>query len=257
MNGAFSPPGFVIVTGAGRGIGRETARQLAEAGAGVLAVDLLGEVLQAPSLAAAPCWTGLRGDITTEETQHGLLAAAAQSQAQTLGLVNCAFTESRGNILGGEADGWRHTMDVNFHAAVHLSRGLARTAIESGRGAAIVNVTSVHAGLAHPDFAAYSASKAALTAFTRSAAAEWGRHGIRVNAAAPGFVAVERNRHVWSDPELAGPLEACNDFGRLAVAADIAAPIIFLLSPAAGYITGTVLPVDGGQTSRLLEVPRS
>ncbi|POH60137.1 SDR family NAD(P)-dependent oxidoreductase [Arthrobacter glacialis] len=264
---ALNAPAVVVVTGAGRGIGRETARLLAESGSTVIAVDLLQEVLAAPSEESSPRWHGLNEDITDAcfaETLTGVVAASVagadpveRAGAVSLGLVNCAFTEQRATILAGTKEGWQRTMDVNFHAAVELSRALAALAIVGGHPASIVNVTSVHANLAHADFAAYSASKAALTAFTRSASEEWGSHGIRVNAVAPGFVAVERNHAVWSDPHLAASLQACNNLGRLAGSAEIAAGVIFLLSPAASFITGVVLPIDGGQTSRLLEVQRS
>lgn len=270
MTGGLSlaGPELVIVTGAGRGIGRETARLLAETGSTVVAVDLLHEVMDAPSEAAAPSWYGLVADITEDGFLSVLFNAVARAfdeactkaaglSAASLGLVNCAFTEQRATIIDGTKAGWHRTMDVNFHAAVDLSRAIARMAIEEGRPASIVNVTSVHANLAHAEFGAYSASKAALTAFTRTASDEWGPEGIRVNAVAPGFVAVERNASVWSDVRLASSLEACNNLARLAASAEIAMGIIFLLSPAASFITGAVLPIDGGQTSRLLEVPRS
>lgn len=272
-----SGPSLVVVTGAGRGIGRETARMLAASGSTVLAIDLLESVLEAPRGKATGRWHGMVADITSEsfaadvvtrleavrdavehfphnlhEGRHG-----ARAGGFTLGLVNCAFTEQRASISDGTRDGWQRTMDVNFHAAVELSRSVAAFAMASGHPASFVNVTSVHSGLAHEEFGAYSASKAALRAFTRSASLEWGPHGIRVNALAPGFVAVERNAHVWSDPTKAAGLRACNNLDRLAAPAEIAASIIFLLSPAASFITGAEIPVDGGQTSRLLEVPRS
>lgn len=267
---AANGPLLVIVTGAGRGIGRETGRLLAESGATVVAVDILPEVMQAPSPESATRWLGYTADITGAGFAQALLDSVAGGMADAaaagrtdapgtipLGLVNCAFTEQRASIMDGSREGWQRTMDVNFHAAVELSRALARRAMDAGQPASIVNVTSVHASLAHTEFAAYSASKSALTAFTRSASQEWGPHGIRVNAVAPGFVAVERNEATWQDPILASSLKACNNLDRLAAPAEIAAGIIFLLSPAASFITGAVLPIDGGQTSRLLEVPRS
>lgn len=267
MNAMSLPaPAVVVVTGAGRGIGRDTARLLALSGTHVIAVDLLPEVLDAPGPVGGPVWHGVQADITGNAeveavaVQAMALAARLSSDGSTvplLGLVNCAFTEQRATILNGTKAGWQRTMDVNVHAAVELASALAALAMEAQLPASIVNVTSVHANLAHAGFAAYSASKAALTAFTRSAAAEWGPSGIRVNAVAPGFVAVERNETVWSDPDLATSLKSCNNLNRLAAPAEIAAGIIFLLSPAASFITGAVLPIDGGQTSRLLEVPRS
>lgn len=267
-NYAATAPELIIVTGAGRGIGLETARLLVESGSTVIAIDVLADVLDAPSTECAGRWHGLEADITADSFPGALLAVVAKVQASqpnksnetarsSLGLVNCAFTEQRAAILEGTKAGWQRTMDVNFYAAVDLARAVARLAMEGGYHASIVNVTSVHANLAHAEFGAYSASKAALTAFTRSASEEWGPRGIRVNAVAPGFVAVERNEPVWSNPNLASSLKACNNLARLAGPGEIAAGIIFLLSPAASFITGAVLAVDGGQTSRLLEVPRS
>lgn len=278
MSGAYpfhGVPNVVVVTGAGRGIGRVTAGLLADAGSTVIAVDLLPEVLDAPSAESSHRWNGLAADITEDAFPESVISLLTEAMASAvtpaggtpaggpagtpplLGLVNCAFTEQRAAIVDGTKSGWQRTMDVNFHAAVELSRAVAKLAITAGHPASMVNVTSVHANLAHAEFGAYSASKAALTAFTRSASEEWGPHNIRVNAVAPGFVAVERNEAVWSDPKLAASLTACNNLDRLAGPAEIAAGIMFLLSPAASFITGAVLPVDGGQTSRLLEVPRS
>jgi NAD(P)-dependent dehydrogenase (short-subunit alcohol dehydrogenase family) len=127
-----------------------------------------------------------------------------------------------------------------------------------GRGdgdpAAIVNVASVHAFGARAGFAAYAAAKAALLAFTRAASLEWGPR-VRVNAVAPGFVAVERNADLWQDPVQRDRLIRANPLGRLGQPGDVAAAVAFLASDEASFITGAVLPVDGGLLAKLPEEP--
>lgn len=237
---------IAVVTGAGGGIGRACAKLLAARGAGIVGVDI-AETVTAAGDAAGNRWCGVVGDVAEAATRHAALAAAQELPGRLTVLVNAAFWEQRAAIVDGTNDGWLSTYRVSTLAPVELSRAFVGAA---DGPASIVNIASVHAYASREEFGAYAAAKAALVTFTRSAALEWGPRSVRVNAVAPGFIAVERNAALWHGPQARTPNTPIPRYGQ---PEDVARAVAFLASDEAAFITGAVLPVDGGLLTRLPE----
>jgi len=239
-----------IVTGGAGGIGASIVQELASRGSDVVVVDLLPGT--APALGGDPeCGRvqfvqgNLRDDHCLEDA-FGI----ARSLGPVRVLVNSAFSDVRGPAAELDDGAWNDTWQDCLQSAVRTSRSFRREV--SGHGA-IVNVASVHAFASGPRMAPYAVAKAGMVAMTRSMAIELGPIGIRCNSVAPGFIAVERNRHVWTDPTIRSRLLESIPLGRLGVPEDVAGAAVFLASEAAGFITGACLVIDGGMTSQLPE----
>jgi NAD(P)-dependent dehydrogenase (short-subunit alcohol dehydrogenase family) len=243
-----------LVTGASSGIGAALAEGFAQAGAAV--VLAARRVERVESLAARIRATGGRAlAVSLDVTLPAQIVAALDAAEATFGLVdvlvnNAGVAEPR-TVLKTDLDALARTMDTNFVACWDLSREVARRLVANSRKGSIVNVASVLAGGAAVGYASYSASKAALVAFTRTFALELVRHGIRVNALAPGWFISEMNERFFASPEGAAYAQRIPP-GRTGDLSELIGPALLLASDAGSYVNATVLPVDGGHHAALV-----
>jgi NAD(P)-dependent dehydrogenase (short-subunit alcohol dehydrogenase family) len=239
-----------IVTGAGRGIGQAIALQLAAEGAAVAIIEL--DEAAGSDTAAAIDEIGaraiaLRADIVNfAAVEAAVSEAAAVLGAPTLLVNNAAFTEA-GSLASITLDDWHREVDVNLNGTYHCVRAVLPS-MQANGGGSIVNIASVNA-LRYFGNPAYSAAKAGIISLTQAVASEYGRHGIRCNAVCPGSVRTATTtwvRRQQRDPEVFAKLARWYPLGRVGEVADIASAVAFLGSHEAAYISGAVLPVDGG-----------
>jgi NAD(P)-dependent dehydrogenase (short-subunit alcohol dehydrogenase family) len=251
---AFSLEGqAAIVTGASSGLGEMMARGLALAGCAVLLAARRAERLA--SVAEAIGREGGRAlahpaDLRDPGHPTALVAAATAAFGRLDGVVLNAATSTIGPAEREEAAAFDDVMRVNVGAQAALAGAAARSMIAAGRGGWMILMSSIlgrKAGTG-PGVAAYASSKIAVEGLTRELARQWAPHGIRVNALAPGYFPTEMNAPMTADPGRRAALVARIPLGRAGEPDDIAGVTVFLASRAAGYVTGQVLPLDGGMS---------
>lgn len=234
----------ILVTGAAGGIGAAIATSLVEAGAIVALTDIDGQGLEAARQRTGAA-AAIPGDITDETAVSGIFAAVSERLGGVDGLVNNAGTaEKLGGTRRQALSDWRKVIDVNLQGPFLAAREAAR---HIHGGGAIVNIASVAGLCAFPASNSYSVSKAGIVMMTKTLALDLTRYGIRVNAVAPGVIDAPMARTILGEAEEGfTPMIQRIPMGRLGRAEEIAHAVRFLLSDEASYITGAILPVDGG-----------
>ncbi len=248
MNDPFRIDGKrALVTGANTGIGQAVALGLAERGAHVIAAGRSSCDETVEQITAL----GGTAEAFTLDLSDAKAAAAKVTEAGPLDiLVNNAGIIRRADAVDFSEDDWDDVLDTNLKAAFLLSQAFARAAIASGNGGRIVNIASLlsfQGGIRVP---AYTASKHGIAGLTKALANEWAAQGITVNAVAPGYIATNNTTALREDPKRAAEILGRIPAGRWGQPSDIAGAVAFLCTPAAGYVTGAVLNVDGGWLAR-------
>jgi glucose 1-dehydrogenase len=239
----------VIVTGASRGIGADLARGIVSRGGGVVLVARSAEALE--ELAGT-----LEGPVATVAGDVGdtMIAGAALDAAEALGgtlwgvVNNAGINPYYHPVVETPLAEWDEVLRVNLLGAAAFAHAIGLALVAAGAGGRIVNLGSIAGLTGLPNIGPYNASKAALDALTRTLAVELGPHGILCNSVAPGTIATEMVEGLMgANPALRERLVAKAPLGRIGTVAEASWPIVFLLTDAAGFITGQTLVVDGGR----------
>ena len=240
-----------FVTGANTGIGQAVAVDLARAGAHVIAVgrssmdETLAKAREAGGRADA-----VKADLSTVTAAQDAFAQAEADFGPIDTLVNNAGIIRRDDSLDFSEEDWDAVMDINLKVVFFLSQAFAKSRVAAKAGGSIVNIASLlsfQGGIRVPS---YAASKSGVAGLTKTLANEWSAAGITVNSVAPGYVVSNNTEALRADPDRNAAILDRIPMGRWAEPQDIAGAVTYLASPAARYVTGITLPVDGGWLGR-------
>jgi NAD(P)-dependent dehydrogenase (short-subunit alcohol dehydrogenase family) len=228
-----------LVTGGTAGIGLEAARLLAQEGATVIVTGRSPERGEKAAAEIGPTARFVQADMADADSVRALVKRCGDVDI----VVNNAASFPASSTVDQDPAGYEAVFDTNVRGAYFLVAGLVPGMLQRGRGS-IVNVSTMVASKGVPGASVYSASKAALEALTRTWAAEFGPHGVRVNNVAPGPTRTEGVAAAWGETN--EELGRALPLGRTAHPSEIAEAILFLASPRASFVTGSTLHVDGG-----------
>lgn len=238
-----------IVTGAGRGIGQVIAAGLAKAGAEVVIISRSGaeETVRMIEKDGGRAYE-LRGDVTREDQVDAVISGIMERSGKIDILINNAGICIHKGTLEASIEEWKSVIDINLTGEYIMARAVGRTMIENGVRGSIVNIASMSGTIVNiPQWqASYNASKAGIIHLTKSLAAEWIDYGIRVNSLSPGYIATPMSADV--PQELKDAWEPLMPMHRMGEPEELIPAVLYLVSPMAGYTTGTDVIVDGGYT---------
>jgi NAD(P)-dependent dehydrogenase (short-subunit alcohol dehydrogenase family) len=243
-----------LVTGGGSGIGKGVAEGLARSGAHVMIVGRSADRLAA---AAEDIGAGASGsvrpepaDITDEGQVSRVIEAVTAWNGRLHGVVHCAGgSQTIGPITQIDSEAWRRTVDLNVNGTMYVLKHSAREMVRAG-GGSFVGISSIAASNVHRWFGAYGVTKSALDHLMMLAADELGPSWVRVNGIRPGLIRTDLVQVIIDSPEVSEDYRQCTPLPRIGEVTDIANLAMFLLSDAAGWITGQIINVDGGHGLR-------
>jgi 2-deoxy-D-gluconate 3-dehydrogenase len=241
-----------LVTGARQGLGQGMATALADAGADIIGLDWMesdqtGDMVKALGRHYLPVICNLR-QATAADLQKIVADIVAERQHLDI-LVNNAGIIRRAPALDFSESDWDDVLQINLRAVFFLSQAAARVMAQQGSGK-IINVASMlsfQGGILVPS---YTAAKSGVAGLTRALANEWARHGIHVNAVAPGYMATDNTAPIRADIDRSKTILERIPAGRWGTPEDLKGAVVFLASAASDYMNGAVVPVDGGWLTR-------
>ena len=237
------------VTGASGGLGQQAASVLAAAGVSVVGVARREDKLQEWQSGVEGKSAYVVADLADRDSLVDIAARVAEPFGPPDILINAAGLNTREMADEITAEGWNATLDINLAAPFFLAQAMVPAMREKGWGR-IVNFASLQSHRAFPGGLSYGASKGGVAQMTRAMAEAWSKHGINTNALGPGFFRTELTAAVFNDPERAARNAEQTCIGRNGEVADMDGPLLFFCSDASSYVTGQVLMVDGGFTSK-------
>ena len=235
----------VVITGAARGLGAETARLFATEGATVVITDVLNDLglltaAEHDRISYRPL------DVRSETDWQQVISEVAQQHGRVDALVNNAGVDLTKKLSATTLADFERLISINQIGTFLGMQAAAAASIERSTPCSIVNISSVAGLEGVQNHAAYSATKFAVTGLTKAAAKEWGRHGIRVNSVHPGIIDTPMTEEQFADPDLRARVERGLPLRRLGQPIDIANMVLFLASDESSYCTGQSFTVDGG-----------
>ena len=239
-----------LVTGSSKGIGAAIAQALAYAGADIVLLGRTAESLEATKSSIVNIGRKVEivlCDVSSPEAIKEVFANIAEMNVDIL--INNAGSISRAPAAETEIDDWHRIIDTNLNSVFQISQACGRAMIAKGSGT-IINIASLLSFQGGINVPAYTASKHGVAGVTKALANEWGSRGVTVNAIAPGYISTDNTAALRADADRNASILARIPIGRWGNPEDISAVAVFLASPAARYINGEVLTVDGGWMGR-------